>query len=776
MAVSQTLTVTEVANSTNISANTSKVRILWQSTQTGDSWNGYTRTAKYYISINGEAEREYTVSYTLPQSTTKTILDTTITVTHKGDGTGTVTVRTWMDTSISAGVVQKTQSLTLSTIPRASTITSASNITLGTPCAIKWTPLSQSFRYKLTFALGNYSYTTGVIHPNTVAAFTYTEYTPPIADIAPKITGYPPTGTMTVTLKTYSDTNASVQIGSASSTNITVTVPENESTKPSITMTITPVTPYAKFSSLYLKGISKVKATFGGSGKYGSSIGAYSLFVDGGGHTNAALSNTHTSNVLSQSGEVRVIGYVSDSRGYGSNKTEKINVIAYESPYISPQSGYKKVICERCKSDGTAADSGTYLHVKGTRNYTKINTNGIVNTCSVRCRYKAEGGIWSHDSGQGVDVLLSTNTSTDNFDVILPDIVSDPKITYVVELNITDDTQLSSYIEFRIPSEAVDFELREGGRGAAFGKHSTKENFLECELDAQFNHRAYFKSISLMETEIEVGGDADTYYPVYVKHGEGYRNTNTQPIFLGLGKMLGTSSGNWTGNHHNGTSSISMAWLYRASGWDGNGDYIIPLYKSEDYAKILAHIDGISQPIQGVVLFLRGGGATYNIVSSIPISPTVYLETTNISNNPDSYPMIVSPIGYDGNYGIKHINGIMADFVVEQGISGIWYYRKWYSGKVECWGKWLIGVLLTNQWGSLYCSRVDAYPFPSGLFTSAPNCQVTLECRGTPEWAWLTMGGETTKDHAPSVVICSAVRVEAATGYNLLYYALGNWK
>ena len=170
MAVTQTLSVTEVAGSVNTSTNTSKVRILWQSTQTGDSWNGYTRTAKYYISINGEAEREYTVSYTLPQSTTKTILDTTITVTHKGDGTGTVKVRTWMDTSISAGVVEKTQTLTLATIPRASTITSASNTTLGTPCTVKWTPLSANFRYKLNFSLGGYSYTTGAIHPNTTAS------------------------------------------------------------------------------------------------------------------------------------------------------------------------------------------------------------------------------------------------------------------------------------------------------------------------------------------------------------------------------------------------------------------------------------------------------------------------------------------------------------------------------------------------------------------------------------------------------------------------------
>ena len=238
MAVSQSLSVTEVSGSVNLSANTSKVRILWQSTQTGESWNGYTKTAKYYISINGGAEKEYSVSYTLPQSSTATILDTTITVTHNGDGSGTVKVRTWMNTGISAGVVEKTQSLTLTTIPRASTLSSASNRTLGGTCIVKWTPLSQSFRYKLKFAIGSFSYTTGAIHPNTTAVYTYTGYTLSIADIAPQIKSNPPTGTMTVTLYTYSDSGATTQIGSASSKTFTVTVPENESTKPKITMTL----------------------------------------------------------------------------------------------------------------------------------------------------------------------------------------------------------------------------------------------------------------------------------------------------------------------------------------------------------------------------------------------------------------------------------------------------------------------------------------------------------------------------------------------------------
>ena len=487
MAVSQTLTVTEVAGSVNTAANTSQVRIIWKSTQTGDSWNGYTRTAKYYVSINGGAETEYSVSYTLPQSAIKTIVDTTIPVTHKNDGTGTVKVRTWMDTDISAGVVEKTQSLTLTTIPRASTIIYASDRSLGNTCIVKWTPLSKSFRYKLKFELGDFSHITGAIHPNTTSAYTYTGYPLSISDIAPEITSNPPTGTMKVTLYTYSDSSATKQVGSASSKTFKVTVPDNSSTKPTVTMSLSPVTPYEKFASIYLQGRSRVQATFSdGDGKYGASVKSYSLQAEG-----KSYSSPYKSDILRGSGTINIVGTATDSRGFTNSASGTINVIAYEPPYIAPSKGYKKVICERCTADGTGDDAGTYLHIKGTRNYTKINTDGIVNTCSVRCRYKPEGGSWSHDSGSGVGVLLWTDTSTDTFDVVLADIVSDKTLSYTIELNIIDDTYQPSVMVFNIPSEDVAFHLREGGKGAAFGKYAIQENLLECEWDARFNRKLY---------------------------------------------------------------------------------------------------------------------------------------------------------------------------------------------------------------------------------------------------------------------------------------------
>jgi hypothetical protein len=773
MAVSQSLSVTEVSGSVNTSANTSKVRILWKSTQTGESHNDYTKTAKYYVSINGGAETEYSVSYTLPQNTTKTIVDTTITVTHKTDGSGTVSVRTWMDTGISAGVVQKSKTLGLTTIPRASTITLAYAITLGNKCKIMFTPASSSFWYKLVFSVGTWSDTTAAFRPGTTSPYTYTGCTIPL-DVARQFPN-DPSGTVTATLYTFESENAQARIGSTSSKDFTVTLPENASTKPSVKMTLTPETPYAKFASLYLQGRSKVKATFVNEGKYGASISTYGIQVEGESYD----TSPYTSDILRKSGNVSITGKATDSRGFSNTVPGSINVIAYEAPYIAPSEGNKKVICERCTEDGIASERGTYLHVIGTRNYTKINTDNIVNTCSVRCRYKPEGGSWSHSSGSGVGVLLWTDTSTDTFDVILPDIVTDTKLSYTVELNIIDDTYLPSAMVFNIPSENIEFNLRDGGKGAAFGKYATEENLLDCAWDAKFNGVSYLNSLYLIEEEITVDGDKDTYYPVHIEPVllEKYTKINTQPAFLGLGKILDSKAGDWEGNHSTANaSSISAGWLYRYSGWDGNGDYIIPLYKREPFAKILAHIQGLNQAAKGVVLYLRGGGATYRIACSIPFNPHVYLAETNVSESSDPalYPVMLTPRGYEGNKGINFSNGIASDFVVEQAQTSTWYYRKWYSGMAECWYRRNVDVNINTAWGSaLYYGVASTINYPF-TFSEKPICQITCEYGDDETSLFIASCGSGTNVYATPVMLC---RTDAKTvNCNILYHVHGRWR
>lgn len=123
MAVYQSLTLTQVGQ--NQADNTSQVRILWQSVQTGGSYNLTERTAYYTVSVNGQPENRVEICYVLPMQSTKVLTDTVITVPHNDKGEATVTVTTWMDTHISAGVVELHKTLVPEPIPRASILRAA---------------------------------------------------------------------------------------------------------------------------------------------------------------------------------------------------------------------------------------------------------------------------------------------------------------------------------------------------------------------------------------------------------------------------------------------------------------------------------------------------------------------------------------------------------------------------------------------------------------------------------------------------------------------------
>lgn len=503
MAVSQTLTVTEVAGSVNTSANTSKVRILWQSTQSGESWNGYTRTAKYYVSINGGAETEYSVSYSLPQSTTKTIVDTTITVTHKGDGSGTVKVRTWMDTDISAGVVEKTQSLTLTTIPRASTITSASNRTLGTHCIVKWTPMDKTFRYKLKFTLGAWSYTTAAIHPNITSEYRYTGYELPLtaAEQLPSLQK----SAMSVTLFTYSNSDATTQVGAPSSTTFIVIVPDNSSTKPSITMTLSPVTPYSSLADVYLQGRSKVKASFSGSGKYGATIVSYSMKIG----TNT-YGSPYTSDTLGNSGTVSVVGTITDSRGFVNTVTQDVTVVAYDKPSIIPYSGESGIICMRCLSDGTLDAGGSYLLIKIGRRYNKVVSGGVQkNFCTLSFRHKTDAqGIAAYSDPV---TLLSADASTDYVSKVIANIVSSNTTAYTIQLIAEDNVGEKDVVTLAVPTMFVTAHAPEGGHGLTLGGYHdpNKYDVFDCKFDAEFHGAVRGSVLGLQGCAGVIPGDDD---------------------------------------------------------------------------------------------------------------------------------------------------------------------------------------------------------------------------------------------------------------------------
>lgn len=63
------------------------------------------------------------------------------------------------------------------------------------------------------------------------------------------------------------------------------------------------------------------------------------------------------------------------------------------------------------------------------------------------------------------------------------------------------------------------------------------------------------------------------------------------------------------------------------------------------------------------------------------------------------------------------LNRLGQDFIVEQGTSGEWKYRKWHSGRIEAWAYHSFGSQTGASWGSTYYKDVT-YNLPTNLFSS----------------------------------------------------------
>lgn len=116
-----------------------------------------------------------------------------------------------------------------------------------------------------------------------------------------------------------------------------------------------------------------------------------------------------------------------------------------------------------------------------------------------------------------------------------------------------------------------------------------------------------------------------------------------------------------------------------------------------------------------------------------------------------------------------------ADYVVEQGTSGIWTYRKWNSGIAECWGKSSGTFNITTTWGSLYISSGQYayanYPF---TFIETPTCFESHIAEGS-SIIGMNSGILGTKTHTPYYQFFrpnSLSNIEITT----YWYAIGKWK
>lgn len=454
MGVSQNLTVTQ--KSKDIAGNFSNVRIKLTSTQTGSSHNGYRQTGYYYVSINGGTEKKYTFKYTLPYNTTATILDTSIVVSHRTDGTATIKVRTWIDTDISAGVIQKTQTVVLESIPRSTTPTfSATSAEMGSNVTIKLNRASSSFTHTLSYSFGKAS---GTIGTGLEAS---KEWVIPseLANQIPNATS----GTCVITCKTY---NGSALVGTKTA-NLILKVPT--SVVPAIkSVTFAEATERLKeHFTVFVQNNSTLNVAVDAAGVMGSSITKIETKIQ----DVVYNGNSFVTALLTESGDLEVITTATDSRGRTATVTKILTVEDYEFPTIH------SMIVKRVNTSGKIAEDGERISV-----YMHYSTSNIINNAgnaenprTYKLQYKKTNDTDFTTFASGAAALIHAESK---FFKAAPIISSD--YSYTIRLEITDYFK-TVVCDVELPTAYTLMDFNSSGKGVAFGKVSEK-NAMEINL------------------------------------------------------------------------------------------------------------------------------------------------------------------------------------------------------------------------------------------------------------------------------------------------------
>ena len=119
----------------------------------------------------------------------------------------------------------------------------------------------------------------------------------------------------------------------------------------------------------------------------------------------------------------------------------------------------------------------------------------------------------------------------------------------------------------------------------------------------------------------------------------------------------------------------------------------------------------------------------------------------------------------------------LSDYVVEQGTSGIWTYRKWKSGISECWATKEITITSWEAWGNLYegYPKIDPISFPPSLFaTNDVSWQVTANSyMGVVS---IESASLITKDNTPLMWVLRPNKSTETSTVRVSMEAKGKWK
>lgn len=380
------ITLTYVENSYSVENNTSNVTITGslKSDSSSYSYYGYTNTGK--LSIDGTQVASGSSSTTVDTNGV-TLFSYTGNVAHSSDGSKTIALKYDFSTTYSyLSATNLTTNFALTTIPRASTITvnvSTLSIT-NTSATLGFTATSKgNFYHKLEWKVG--SSASSVVsgwNPkqiNTTSA-SGTITTGAILDKMPTSTS----GTLTFTLKTYTD-SAMTNLTGTSTATCSISI-NTSNIHPTVSLGTIGVNTPSSFTNL-VAGYSTAKVTVTSTNSRGASSFSTSFTISKGSlsaNSTSTSSYTLTTKTL-PSGKsnytFKITATITDSRGVSATAEKTSSTVyGYATPVITAK--FYRV----AESGSSTADPiGTYVYrqFSATQSYT---VNGWNNTLTVTAK------------------------------------------------------------------------------------------------------------------------------------------------------------------------------------------------------------------------------------------------------------------------------------------------------------------------------------------------------------------------------------------------------
>lgn len=356
------------------------------------------------------------------------------------------------------------------------------------------------------------------------------------------------------------------KIGATASARFDMTVP---SYTPSLTSVNATLVQNSKISdwNIYVEKYSKAKFTFNGaSGVYGSTIKEYKVVVDS--VTYKGTANNYTSNALNKSGELEWTATITDSRGYYTSKTGKINVQALIVPkYVS----HKIYRYDGAKEN----DSGEQLFFNLTFTYGEY---GGLNSTTNKIYIKRSGASQYTEYG----------TFENGEDLKIDDYVFDYHYSYAIRAIVTDELGNSIQVDKTILDDRGLIDSDGVNNSVGLLKLATRPNFVQVgghlEVDGMivnpqgsYNHvvtaNGQGNYIKFATIKI-VGNYADTRISFDILNRTGYEKTSVLLYFGGgattdpvLSRLAVRGTNMYVYAHKSATSTWDL-YIYDSWGWD----------------------------------------------------------------------------------------------------------------------------------------------------------------------------------------------------------------